>query len=194
MFHKGLSRTLIVEEAERLLEEEGEGGFSMRSLAERLDVKPASLYAHIESMDALLAEVGLRALEQQWAFQMKAIAGKSRDEAVQALADAYREFAKNHRNLYQFIMKMPVGGNDALKQAASMVTEPTMRVLADYALGEEQRMHWQRVLRAMMHGFIAQEEGGYFAHYPVELEKSYRLAVRCVVDGLHREEATRDAG
>ena len=30
-----------------------------------------------------------------------------------------------------------------------------------YPIGEERRMHWQRVLRGVMHGFVSQEASGY---------------------------------
>ncbi|MDO4386788.1 MAG: TetR/AcrR family transcriptional regulator [Clostridia bacterium] len=192
MFHKGLSREALVDAAKRLVEESGAAAFSMRTLAEKLGVKAASLYAHIESMDALFTEVGLSALNDQKAAQLCAVQGKSRDQAVMALADSYRAFAKEHSELYRLIMQMPMGTNEALKTAAAMTAEPAMRVLADYRIREERRMHWQRVLRGVMHGFVSQEAAGYFSHYPVELEESYHLAVQCIIDGLHGEEASNE--
>lgn len=63
-----------------------------------------------------------------------------------------------------------------------------MRVLCDYDLSEECRMHRQRLLRAMMHGFVSEELAGYFSHYPVSVGESYEEAIACVTDGLHKEE------
>lgn len=189
MFHKGLDKEQITAAAKNLIEESGYGKFSMRQLAENLGIKTASLYAHVESMDSLLTDAGLLALQEQRDYQLAAINGKHRDEAVMGLAKAYRRYAKEHGELYRFIMKMPIGGDDALKQAAAMVAEPAMRVLGDYSLTDERKMHWQRILRGLMHGFISQEENGYFSHYPVDVEESYRIAVRCLIGGLHAEEA-----
>lgn len=190
MFHKGLDKERIAEAAKALIEQQGFDQFSMRQLAERLGVKTASLYAHVDSMGALLTDVGLLALREQKAYQLAAIAGKRRDEAVLCLAEAYRRYAKEHGELYRFIMKMPMGDDSALKQAAAMVAEPAMQVLADYSLTDDSRMHWQRVLRGLMHGFISQEACGYFSHYPVDVEESYRVAVRCLICGLHAEEVS----
>ena len=53
MFHKGLNKEIIVDAAKELIEQDGFPAFSMRRLAEKLNIKTASLYAHIESMDAL---------------------------------------------------------------------------------------------------------------------------------------------
>ena len=187
MFHKGLSKEALVEASKGLIEENGIAAFSMRALAEKLGVKTASLYAHIESMDALFTEVGLSALHDQKAAQLAAIEEKDGDAAVFALAKSYRAFAKAHAALYQLIMQMPMGKDETLRTAAAMTAEPSMQVLQGYALTDERRMHWQRVLRGVMHGFVSQEASGYFLHYPVDLEESYRLAIECVIDGLHKE-------
>lgn len=187
MFHKGLTKEILIETSKEIIDESGSAAFSMRALAEKLGVKTASLYTHIESMEALFTEVGLSALNDQKDAQLTAIQGKTGDAAVFALAESYRIFARNHTALYQLIMQMPMGQYETLKAAAAMTAEPSMLVLRDYSIPEERRMHWQRVLRGVMHGFVSQEAAGYFSHYPVDLDESYRLAIQCVVDGLHRE-------
>lgn len=192
MFRKGLSKELLIESSKELIEESGMAAFSMRALAEKLGVKTASLYAHIESMEALFTEVGLSALHDQKAAQLAAIEGKDGDTAVLALAESYRAFAKAHAALYQLIMQMPMGKDETLRSAAAMTAEPSMQVLQGYAITDERRMHWQRVLRGVMHGFVSQEASGYFLHYPVDLEESYRLAIQCVIDGLHKEAAQNE--
>lgn len=50
----------------------------MRALEKKLVVKTASPYTHVASMDALFAEVGLSALNDQKAVQLAAIEGKGR--------------------------------------------------------------------------------------------------------------------
>ena len=187
LFHKGLSRELLIEASKKIIEENGIAAFSMRVLAEKLGVKTASLYAHVESMEALFTEVGLSALNDQKAAQLAAVAGKSGDEAVYALAEGYRAFAKAHAALYQLIMQMPLGKDGTLRAAAAVTAEPAMQVLRGYPISDECLMHWQQVLRGVMHGFVSQEASGYFSHYPVDREESYRLAIRCVIDGLHKE-------
>lgn len=188
MFHKGLNKEIIVNTAKELMEQEGVQNFSMRKLADKLEVKTASLYAHIESMEALYTEVGLSALKSQMEELSAAIGEKRRDDAVTILAYSYRKFATEHEELYKIIMQIPAGKNDILKEAAAMTAEPFMKVLNDYQLSQEQKMHWQRILRGMMHGFISEEKAGYFTHYPVAIDDSYKSAVQCVIDGLHKEE------
>lgn len=192
MHHKGLSREMLFDAARQLIEEKGVFAFSMRALAERLGVKAASLYAHIENAEEVLTMVGHSALNDQKQAQVAAAYGKPRDDAVLALADAYRAFAKAHGELYRLIMRMPIGTNEALKAEAVKTAEPVMEILGNYRITMERRMHWQRVLRGIMHGFVSQEAAGYFSHYPVDLEESYHIAIQCVIDALHREEASNE--
>ena len=58
---KGLSSGEILEAAERLVQERGYDHFSLRELAARLEVKPASLYNHIGDIDELNTAVALKA-------------------------------------------------------------------------------------------------------------------------------------
>ena len=188
MFHKGLNREIIITAAEELIEQDGLPQFSMRKLAEKLEVKTASLYTHVESMEMLFTEVGLSALKKQQEYLMGAVHGKQGDDAVTALADAFRRFAFAHPELYRFIVQIPAGSDEVLKEAAAITAEPFMSVLSYYDISDERRMHWQRVLRGLMHGFVSEEQAGYFSHYPVSVGESYEIAVRCAIDGLHKEE------
>ncbi|TCL55393.1 TetR family transcriptional regulator [Kineothrix alysoides] len=52
--HSKLSRELIIKEAFALLDEYGEDEFSMRNIAQRLNVKAMSLYNHVRSKEDLL--------------------------------------------------------------------------------------------------------------------------------------------
>ena len=157
MFHKGLNKEIVVDAAKELIKENGFADFSMRKLADGLEVKTASLYTHIESMEALFTEVGLSVLKQQRDCLLEAIGEKHGDSAVTALAESYRRFALDHTELYRLIMQMPSGNDEVLKEAAAMTAEPFMRVLDDYSLSGESKMHCQRMLRAMMHGFVSEE-------------------------------------
>lgn len=99
MFHKGLNKEVIVESAKEMIEKDGVQQFSMRKLAEKLGVKTASIYTHIDSMEGLFTEIGLAALNEQKDCLMKAIEEKRGDVAVEAVAESYRRFAAEHIEL-----------------------------------------------------------------------------------------------
>ena len=184
----GLNRQSVVNAAITLIEEKGNHNFSMRELADMLQVKTAALYNHVESMDALYLEVGYYAIAQLRQAQLSAVKGYERDEAVHALSYAYYKFAKEHPELYKVILSLPMTRNDALLLAAGDIVKPIMGVLSQYRLSVEQQMHLQRVLRSILHGFISQEAAGCFRHFPVDISDSFRFAIRCFLDGLHEME------
>ena len=186
MPRQALSREQVIQAAADLIEEKGIPRFSMGELARRLQIKPASLYNHIESIEQLLALVGKDAVRRLTALEKEAIAGKNGQKALFALAQAYRLFAREHYQLYRLIMAFPRWDNPMLEQEAGEIVSPILQVLSDYGLTDEQQYHWQRVLRAEMAGFAFHEQAGGFSHFPVDPEESFRIAIQCLSDGLCR--------
>lgn len=189
----GLTQQRVIEAATELIEQGGVEFFSMRALAEKLNVKTASLYNHVESMDALLADVCAHALKMQRDALMHSVALERGRAAVGALADAYRQFAKAHRQLYRLIMQRAAACGERSSEAAQCIVDPFMYVLQDSALTLEEKVHWQRVLRGLVHGFVAQEEAGFFAHLPENVNESFQIAIQCYVDGLLEAEKRKKA-
>jgi AcrR family transcriptional regulator len=187
---KGLTRDLIIDTALTLVDRGGPQACSMRELAEALDVKAASLYNHIAGMDDLMGQVGLRAVELRTAAQLEAIEGKTRLEALLALAETYHAFAIAHPHLDRTIMGLQRYLSPVLPQAGKRTMEPILQVLDSYALSDEQKVHWQRMLRATMHGFCFHEHIGGFSHSDLPASDSYHLAIRCIHQGLTQAERT----
>lgn len=185
MPRSGLSRERVVEAAAQWIDRHGATGFSMRALAESLNIKTASLYNHIESMDRLMIDVCAYALHRQYDAQRQAISGLSGDNAITALCHAYRSFARQHRALYRLIIKTAASCGDALGDASRCIVDPFLAVLEPMPLSSLEKMHWQRVLRAMLHGFVAQEDAGFFSHLPADPEESFRTAIACYIHGLN---------
>lgn len=187
MPRSGLTKERVVAAAAERIERAGAAAFSMHALAEELGVKTASLYNHVESMDALLASVCAYTLAMQREAELAAIAPcRDTEEAITALAEAARRFAKEHRALYRLVLSLAADCGE--EQVGQLIVEPYLRVLDGTALGDAEKLHWQRVLRAIVHGFLSQEDAGFFAHLPVDAEESFRVAIRCYIDGLHEAE------
>lgn len=158
----------------------------MNELAKSLDIKPASLYSHIQNIDALLTDIGIIAVRQMVSSEKEAIKGKRGDEALYALASAYRKFAKEHYELYLLVMNIPNGNNPVLMLAAEEIVEPIIEVLESYGITKEMQMHYQRTLRSMMHGFVAHEQFGAFSHFPIDRNKSYEISIGIIAESLRR--------
>lgn len=185
---KGVTKELVIAQAVALIEESGRSEVSLHELARRLKIKTPSLYNHIKNTEDLRHEVFQYAINKFVANQNAAIAGKQKDEAVRVFAQAYYQFAKENKGLYRLIMSMPLNNDDVEKQMALPLLETVMNLLADYGLPQESIAHWQRVLRAILHGFISQEDLGYFYYYKdTDSQKSREIAIQCFLNGLHAE-------
>lgn len=186
MPRQGLNKEAVITAAIGLIEEKGISAFSMNELARSLKIKPASLYTHVESMASLLTDIGLVAVRKMVSNEKEAISGKQKDEALFALASAYRKYAKEHFELYLIVMNIPKENNPVLERAAEEITEPIMEVLAGYGITEEEQIHYQRLLRSVMHGFVAHEECGAFSHFPIDRDKSYEISIGVIAESLCR--------
>ena len=181
MARKGLSKEKVMEEAIEFIEEEGFKNFSIRELAARLNIKAASLYNYIDSMDELNRDIALKASSKLKKIQEEAILGKQRDEALIALAMAYRKFVLTRPQLYKVIMQLPYLEAQKFIDTGGEIIEPLMSVLAMYKLNDIKRMQYQRILRSIIHGFADLEAAGYFAHFPVNNDESYQLAINGII-------------
>ena len=190
---KGLTKEIIIAKAVALIEETGQPEVSLHELARRLEIKTPSLYNHIKNTTELQHAVFQFAIDKFVANQKLATENKKKDEAVKAFADAYYSFATENKGLYRLIMSMPSEEDDMEKKMAVPLLNTVVSILSDYALTEETIAHWQRVFRAILHGFISQEYLGYFYYYnDIDLKKSRDIAVQCFLDGLHAEISSRN--
>ena len=184
MPRQGLNRDAVVRAAANLIEEKGPAAFSMAALAKFLHVRTASLYNHVDSLQDLYTQVGLLAIRQMVDAEEQAISGKYREDALTALAEAYRAFARDHYRLYRMILAAPKQENPVLEEASFAIVRPIHQVLEEFGVRGAQAVHWQRLLRSFMHGFAAHEIAGGFSHVPLGRDESYRIALEWIAAGL----------
>ena len=188
MSAKGLSKQVIVNQAIKYIAETEKSEISLREVARRLGVKAPSLYNHIKNTEELQYAVYQHAIDLFVQNQQAATSGKTQDDAIKVFAEAYHTFAIENKGLYQVIMSIPSEEDETGKEIALPLLKTVVFILSDYGLPEESIAHWQRVFRAILHGFVSQEYLGYFYFYrDVDLKKSRDIALQCFLDGLHAE-------
>ena len=184
----GLSEDVLVQAAVDLIDEEGIGSLSLLRLAERLGVRSPSLYKHISGLDGLHQGIALWGARDLGRRMSRSAVGKSGDEAVLAIAQAYREFAKDHPGIYPMLVQAPDPSEHALQEASGEILATIQAVLAPYGLGEGERLHAIRGLRSVVHGFVSMEVGGGFG-MPIDVESSFDYLMAIFLRGLRSQEA-----
>ena len=188
MAKKGLTKEIIVNTALEQIEKNGLSAFSLRNLAASLGVQVSSLYNHIEGQSDLLAEVGICAVNMLTGLEEASIADKLRDEALFSLANAYRRFAREHTELYRIIMGVHTLDIPLLESEAEKIVKPILRVISDYGIEGNRQIHYQRLLRSIMHGFFAHENSGGFSVSDIDKDASYQFSIECVAIRMKAEE------
>jgi len=179
----GLNRQTIVIAAAEIADRDGLEQVTLAAVASVLGVRKPSLYNHIDGLPKLRGLLAIwGTLELQSAIGEAAI-GKAREDAIRAIAIAYRNFALKRPGLYRAIVSSPDRNNEELQAAINRLMTVIRKVLEPYDLTESAATHAVRGLRSIMHGFVSLEASGWFA-VPLDREESYRLLIDTFIRGL----------
>ena len=179
----GLSPERVVDEAQALSDEVGLEGLTLAALAGRLGVRQPSLYKHIEGIDGLRRALSVRAKRELAGVLARAAVGRSGDQAIVALAGAYRTWARAHPGRYRSTVTAPAPGDADDEAASAAVVSVVLDVLAGYGLSRDDAIHATRAVRAGLHGFVSIEAAGGFG-MPLDVDESFARLVAGMARGL----------
>ncbi len=185
-----LHREMVIYEAARLADAEGVDALTLNRLAARLGIRPPSLYNHVDGMPGLLRELALLNIRMLEARLKDAAVGRSGADAIRALAQAYREYIKEHPGVYLAGLRAqrlhpPIDAE--LRQGEERVVGVVLAVLAPFGLSGEDALHAVRGLRSLVHGFATLEIAGGFG-LPLDCDESFRRLVNLLIAGLLKDE------
>lgn len=179
----GLNTDRVVTEAAELADEAGLDNLTLAALAARLGVRQPSLYKHVASSDALLRLISMRGKAELGNVLARAAIGRARDDALVAMASAWRAWALDHPGRYQAAQRPPVPG-DADDESVSVGAIQVLEVVMDgYGLGGDDSTDAIRAFRAGVHGFVSLEASGAFA-LPASVDRSFDRLVHALVRAL----------
>lgn len=179
----GLSRAVVVAEAARVADEVGLERLTLAAVAGRLGVRLPSLYKHIAGLEALQVHLAAAAGRELAVELSAATVGRSKGDALLAMAHAYRAFALRRPGAYAATLRAPEDGDEEHQAAAMAVLQVVLSVLAGFGLEGEDAIDAVRGLRALLHGFVAIEAAGGFK-LPQDLDRSYQRLVQAYADTL----------
>ena len=156
-----LSRDSIVNAALTFLDREGWDALTINALATQLGTKGPSLYNHVHSLEDLRRTVRMRVVGDIIDMLNTVGQGRTRDDAVMAMASAYRSYAHHHPGRYSAFTRMPLGGDDPeFTEATRAAAGPVIAVLASYGLDGENAFYAALEFWSAMHGFVLLEMTG----------------------------------
>src|SRR5699024_5254498 len=123
-----------------------------RELADALDVKPASLYNHLQGLPELNVRLAERALDRLMDTLEQAMDGRPVPDTLRAVAAAYRTFAQEQPQLYRAMLLLPRFSDPGLVARKKSFMDLFVRMLEPLDLPIDQTLHLSRLIRSTLHG------------------------------------------
>jgi len=179
----GLDLQMILQAAGKIADESGLDEVTLATLAKRLNIRPPSLYNHIDGLSGLRRKLAVYGMKQLNEAMTHAAAGRSRDDAVQAIGKAYIQFVRDHPGLYDALVRAPDWQDEETLRAAEQPMKLLVRVLAAYGIDGDAAIHLVRGLRSLLHGFASLSLSGNF-NIPLSQDDSLRLVLDTFIAGI----------
>ncbi|MFE9200831.1 TetR/AcrR family transcriptional regulator [Micromonospora sp. NPDC007230] len=168
----GLTPAAVVREAAVLADEVGYDRLTLAALAGRLGVALPSLYKHVKGVDDLHRKLAVLATAEIATELTAAAAGRAGDDALRAVAAAYRGYARRHPGRYPAIQRAPDPADPEHVAAAERAVGAIYAILRGYDLTGDAAVDATRMFRAAVHGFSTLEAAGGFG-LPRDIDRSF---------------------
>ena len=146
-------------------------------------MRTPSLYNHVGGHQALLRAVALQGLRELGDALRRAAVGRARGDALVAVADAYRAFAKACPGRFAAAVAGRSIRDPALQDAGADVVAVIVAVVGGWGLADDDAIHAVRAIRSALHGFVEIEADGGF-DIDLDLDVSFARLVQTLAAGL----------
>jgi AcrR family transcriptional regulator len=180
----GLTGHDVVASAAGLADEIGYPGVTMGLLADRLGVRPPSLYKHVDSLADLQHRVATLAMTELGEVIRDAVQGRAGRDALAALLTAVRAYVSAHPGRYMSTTGAEfTGPGDPLLAASTRVIDSIAAVLRGYGIRDNEMNHAIRTVRSTIHGFAMLEASRGF-QWDADPEESFEWMIGFIDRGL----------
>lgn len=184
MARTGLNQQTVLQAAIEIADKHTLEKVTLAALAQKLEVRTPALYNHINGLPGLHNKLAIYGLNQLKDTMTNAAVGKSKDDAMWAIAVAYLSFAREHPGLYEATQRSSDWQGGEVQKAAKELLDLIIRVLNSFGLEDEVAIHMVRGFRSLLHGFASIEQQGGFA-MALDLDDSFRFLFDTFLAGIH---------
>ncbi|MGJ8621746.1 MAG: TetR-like C-terminal domain-containing protein [Yoonia sp.] len=164
-----------------MLETDGPDALGISSVAAELKIRPASMYNHVASAEALANAVALAGHRRVLAALDTASEGLADPrEHLRTLAYSVRRWAAENKGLYGHLARVePNYGDEETAAVLHGILSLFDQPLKALGISNDQRVHAMRAIRSAIHGFVLLELSGQF-----QLQEAPDDSFRWMVDSL----------
>ncbi len=189
---RGLTHADVVAAGLAVLDADGIDAVTLAAVAERLDVRPPSLYAHVDGLGGLRRDLAHATTVEFGEVLRDAVLGRSGPEAVRSFADAYRRWATGHPGRYEMTL-LPIDPDDEERRTgARLALGAVQAVIRGFGVDERRAVQAGRSLRAAMDGFTRLENLDNMGRG--DHDADFAFLVELLIDGIQEAGSTNRPG
>jgi AcrR family transcriptional regulator len=185
MPRRGLDTAQVVDEAARIADAEGLDAVTLARVAETLGVRAPSLYNHVDGRGGLIRLLAIRSLSELTESLRDAAVGRSGEDALRAIAHAFRAYVVEHPGRYATTVRAPEPGDEEMLALAGRTVALMVTVVGAWGIEGDDAVHEVRLIRSVLHGFSTIEADGGFG-MPLDLDDSFERLIAMIVAALPR--------
>jgi AcrR family transcriptional regulator len=179
---RGLAHGDVVDAGLALLDSGGLEVVSLAAVAGRLDVRPPSLYAHVDGLAGLKRDLAHATTVEFGEVLRDSVLGRSGPDAVRSFADAYRRWATGFPGRYEMTL-LPIAADDDERRAgARLALGAIQAVIRGFGVDEASAVQAGRSLRAAMDGFTRLETADNMGRG--DHDADFAFLVDLLIDGI----------
>ena len=183
MPRQGLDKETVVENAAILADTVEYSNVTLKLLAEKMNIKSPSLYKHIDGLDSLNKQLMLYGYKLLEIAIVDKVMGKSGDDAVRAMCDAYYELAINRPGVFEAMQRYNRYADEECRQATQAIYKITSQIFSVYNLDRTQMLHLVRTFRGFLQGFLTLTITNAFGS-PLDIKESFDMSVDILIVGI----------
>jgi|TARA_B100001105_G_scaffold213214_1_gene178183 AcrR family transcriptional regulator len=149
----GITHGDVVATGLDILDSVGVASLSLTAVADRLEVRPPSLYAHVDGLPGLRRDLAHATTVEFGEVLRGSVLGRSGADAVRSFASAYRAWATGFPGRYDMTL-LPIHADDVERRAgARLALGAIQAVIRGFGIDDAGTVRAGRSLRASMDGF-----------------------------------------
>jgi AcrR family transcriptional regulator len=151
---------VVITAAEAVVDRAGWDALTMTALAAEVGVQTPSLYNHVDGLDDVRRRLGLLGIRDLAETVRAATMGRADDDALIAMAGAFRDYVHRHPGRYLAQSDLARGDDADYVAEAARAAEAALAVLAGYGLAGDDAERALHGMWATIHGFVMLEITG----------------------------------
>lgn len=181
-------RQEIIEICVETIDKDGFLNLSIKTIADRLSIKPPSLYKHFPGgLDEIKESIMVYGWNQLDIKIARSTVGKSREDGLKAMCYSLREFAHEHPGVFEAICWHNSYTSELNREITKGVISSLYSILESFYLSDEEKMHILRSLRGFVEGYAMLELHGSFGD-KISLDDSFAYGVDAIISGIMKGE------